>query len=287
MTRRRVAVLVLVLWAAGLAALARRTWYQPSGARLAIAAQEVAPGAAYFVVEREGRPVGFASSVLDTTLAGVRIVDMLVTGVRGAAGNVTLRASTELTRSLVPVRYEARLRGGPIPLELHAEADGDSAVRLRVSSGDGEATPQRVATRGPALSPSAVPLVFAHGDQRRVDGRVALTVLDPLEMRARDVVFRVTAESLFVVSDSAAFDSTAGRWVSARRDTLRAWRLEPEGGSADSAFGGWVDAAGRFVDASYGGGYRLRRTSYEEAALNWRRARGDSAPPPPAPAGTP
>ena len=84
------------------------------------------------------------------------------------------------------------------------------------------------------------------------------------------------AESLFVVSDSAAFDSTAGRWVSARRDTLRAWRLEPEGGSADSVFGGWVDAAGRFVDASYGGGYRLRRTSYEEAALNWRHAGRDS-----------
>ena len=69
--------------------------------------------------------------------------------------------------------------------------------------------------------------------------------------------------------------SVAGTMQS-HRDTVRAWRLEPEGG-ADSAFAGWVDAAGRFVDASYGGGYRLRRTSYEEAALNWRRARGDSA----------
>ena len=286
MTRRRVAVLVLLLWAGGLVALARRTWFQPDGTRLAISALQVAPGAAYWVVERAGQPVGFASSVLDTTLAGVRIVDVLVTGTRGAANNVTLRASTELTRSLVPLRYEATLRGGPIPLDLRADVEGDTAVQLRVTSGDGDATPQRVATRGPALSPSAVPLVFALGDQRRVDGRLALTVLDPLEMRVRDEVFRVTAESLFVVSDSAEFDPTARRWVSVKQDTVRAWRLIPERG-ADTSFAGWVDAAGRFVDANYGGGYRLRRTSYEEAALNWRRAGGDSTVAAVPPAGAP
>jgi hypothetical protein len=44
-----------------------------------------------------------------------------------------------------------------------------------------------------------------------------------------------------------------------------------------TSLAGWVDAQGRMVEATYPGGYVLRRTSYEEATENWRRGLGDGA----------
>lgn len=270
MTRRgAIAVLVLVLWAGGLAALARRQWMRPEGEKLALAGLLVEPGAAYFQVERDGHVVGYATSTIDTTTSGILVRDVLVTRAGADGARLTADSRVELSRALAPRRFELAVEGGAIPLRVEGVPEGDSAVVVTVASGDDAATPQRVGTRGPALPPTVVPLYVALGEQRKVGGRLAVTLFDPSAMGPRDVVLRVVAESLFVVSDSAAVDAASGRWTSARRDTVRAWRVVPEGEAPQLT--GWVDAQGRLVEASYPGGYLLRRTSYEEAALNWER----------------
>ncbi|HEY0971300.1 MAG TPA: hypothetical protein VGE02_10085 [Gemmatimonadales bacterium] len=276
MTRRgAVAVVVLALWAGGLAALARREWMRPDGEKLAMAGLLVEPGATYFQVERDGQVVGYATSSIDTTTSAILVRDRLVTAAGGDGARLTAEATVELSRALAPRRFELEVNGGPIPLRVEGVPEGDSAIVLTVASGDDAATPQRVGTRGPALPPTIVPLYVALGEQRRVGGRMAVTLFDPSTMGPRDVVLRVVAESLFVVSDSAEVDGASGRWTSAHRDTVRAWRVVPEGSAPQLT--GWVDAQGRLVEASYPGGYLLRRTSYEEAAINWERETREAA----------
>lgn len=264
---------ILLLWVAGLALLVRREYFRPDAERLAMAGLLVSPGATYFRVERDGRHVGFASSTIDTTAREIRIDDRLATeGANG--GRIEVQAGARLTRALSPRSFHFAVEGTPLPLELSARVLSDSALSVRVSS-DGEAAqPQQVPTSGRAYPPTAVPLLVALGEQRRVGGRLAVTLFDPSVMGARPVVLRVVAESLFTVSDSAMLDTATGRWVSAHTDTVRAWHVVPEGDATPLV--GWVDAHGRLVEARYPGGYRLWRTSYEEAAENWRRGRAEA-----------
>jgi len=77
--------------------------------------------------------------------------------------------------------------------------------------------------------------------------------------------------------DSAGFDSTTARFVPARTDTVRAWRFATADGPG---FVGWVDAAGRVVEATQPGGITLRRTAFELAFTNWRRDRVATVPTP-------
>jgi len=285
--RAAVGIAILVLWVAGLALLMRREFFRPDAERMAIAGLRVAPGASYYAVERGGRTVGWASSTVDTTAGEIVIEDRLVSA-PSEASRTDVRASVSLSRAMLPHRFLLRVQGPALPLLVTGLARGDSAIELRVSADGAPAEPQLVPTRGRVYPATAVPLLVALGEQRRVGGRVALTLFDPTSMSARDAVLRVTAESLFTVSDSARFDDGAGRWVSAHRDTVRAWLVEAEGAAS---LAGWVDAQGRMVEATYPGGYVLRRTSFEEATENWRRGLAGEpaaeawreAPPPPEP----
>jgi hypothetical protein len=264
---------ILLLWVAGLALLVRREYFRPAAERLAMAGLLVSPGATYFRVERDGRHVGFASSTIDTSAREIRIDDRLAA--EGASGaRVEVQAGARLTRALAPRSFHLGVEGTPLPLRLEARVVSDSALSVRVSSAGEAAEPQRVPTSGRAYPPTAVALVGGVGEERRVGGRLAVTLFDPSVMAARPVVLRVLAESLFTVSDSAELDVTADRWVSVHTDTVRAWHVVPEGEATPLA--GWVDAQGRLVEARYPGGYVLRRTSYEEAAENWRRGRAEA-----------
>lgn len=281
--RAAIAAAVVVLWAVGIALLLRREFFRPDDERLALAGLRVAPGASYYLVERDGRTVGWASSVVDTTAGEIVIEDRLVSE-PSANARTDVRASVSLSRAMLPQRFLLRVQSPTLPIVVTGVARGDSAIELRVSADGAEAEPQLVPTRGRVYPATAVPLLVALGEQRRVGGRVAVTLFDPTAMSARDAVLRVTAESLFTVSDSARFDEGAGRWVSAHQDTVRAWRVGTEGAAGAASLAGWVDAQGRMVEATYPGGYLLRRTSFEEATENWRRGLvADSATAAPAP----
>jgi hypothetical protein len=94
-------------------------------------------------------------------------------------------------------------------------------------------------------------------------------MFDPLALAPGETEFRITAESLFVVSDSARLDERRGRWVDARSDTVRAWRIASNG---PTGIASWVDEQGRLVEAETPqfGRIILKRMAYEVAFENWR-----------------
>jgi len=104
-----------------------------------------------------------------------------------------------------------------------------------------------------------------------VGNRYSLPVFDPAAATARTVSVEVRAESSFVVSDTAVFDSTSSRWIPAHPDTLKGWQIASDGAGG---FSGWVDDQGRIL-TTRAAGLILRRLPFEVAFENWRL---DTAP---------
>jgi transglutaminase-like putative cysteine protease len=91
--------------------------------------------------------------------------------------------------------------------------------------------------------------------------------------RSSPVSVRVTAESTFVVPDSAVWDSAGGEWVPATTDTIRAWRIEHDATGAPTV--SWVDAGGVLVHEEIGGGVTLHRSAFEIVRENRQRRRSE------------
>jgi transglutaminase-like putative cysteine protease len=108
--------------------------------------------------------------------------------------------------------------------------------------------------------------VIALGETPKVGKHYEIPVFDPASMAPKNVGFDVRAESLFVVNDSAAFDSTTMRWRGVMPDTLRAWQISSP---SSGGFSGWIDDQGRIVATSQLG-FDLERLPYEVAFGNWR-----------------
>ena len=270
MSRRgMIAALVLVLWAAGLAMLARREVGRPASERIGAAGLRVTPGAAFYGVFQDERQIGFASSTLDTTDSGISITDYLVADVPvgGAFQRTTLTTRARLTRGFVLQDVELTLESPSGPLRANGRMDGDSVLVLTIATGREPPDTTRFAVSGRVIVPTAVPFAIALADRPRVGRRESLQLFDPMALAVRVVPFRVTAETVFVVVDSAARASDTSRWEPAHSDTVRAWYLVPGGGG----IAGWVDEQGRLVRARPTAGLELRRTAYEMAFENWRR----------------
>ncbi len=270
MTRRgHVAAAVLAAWVAGLAVLAHREFSRGDAERLATAATRVAPGAAFYAVYQGTRQIGFASSTIDTTPRGISVADYLVADlpVGGALHRATARTHVDMTRGLRVRAFSLSLDSEAGPVRVTGQVLDDTLLTFALASGADRPDTQRVRIQGPVLMPTTLPLAIALGDRPGVGRRYSLPVFDPAAMGPRTVEVSVTAESLFVLSDSAVFDSAAGRWATARHDTVRAWQLSADGAMG---FGGWVDEQGRLVEATQLGSLTLRRMAYEEAFENWR-----------------
>jgi hypothetical protein len=270
MKRRGAAGAVILLsWVAGAALLARRELFPDQATRLADAGMRVTPGTVNFVVEQAGTQIGYALSSIDTTTDGLTITDQLVTDlpVGGRLHRGTARSTVRLDRALTLASFDVTLRSEAGVLGVAGRAERDTLV-VTVRSGDAPADTQRVATRGPMLFPSVVPLVVALGSTPKVGKRYTLSIFDPVAMGAREVTFAIRAESLLSVSDTAVYDEASRRWRPSPPDTVRAWELAS---TDEGALSAWVDAQGRVVALTQPGGFTLRRAPYELAAENWRR----------------
>jgi hypothetical protein len=115
-------------------------------------------------------------------------------------------------------------------------------------------------------------MVIALGERPKVGATYTADVFDPRTDSLSRVAVRVRAESLFVIPDSASYDTASARWTTATRDTVRAWRIEQDGGGALT---GWIDGRGRMVEAPVLEHLVMRRTAYELAFENWKRKPGD------------
>lgn len=274
--RRLAAIGVLLAWSAGLVALVRREFFRENAAILAEAAMRLPPGASYYIVEQDGRQIGFASTTIDTTSTTFEVVDYFIADlpVAGQRLRASARSVITLSRGLSLRSFDVQIEAPEAPMSASGRVEGDSAVAFVLQMPGQPSDTQRIAIQGPILVPTLIPAAAVLVREPKVGGTVTLASFDPRTMAPADARIRITAESLFTVVDSAGYDTESNQWVSAHTDTVRAWRLEPEG--EGSGFSGWVDANGGVVASTQPGGITLRRVAYEIAFENWRRNLGAS-----------
>ncbi len=273
--RALAALALLLAWGGGMALLVRREFFQGRAQRLAEAAMRLNPGATFYAVEQSGTRIGFASTTIDTVAYGIEVTDYFVADLplAGRVHRASARSVVLLSRALALRTFDVQAEAAETPLRVVGRTEGDSVVIFAMDVPGQPADTQRVAVRGPVLVPTLAPLAVALGETPETGKTYRVPTFDPQQMQSRDVALRVTAESLFVVDDSAQFDTAAKVWTSALRDTVRAWHVEGESGGFD----GWVDAQGRVVVARQAAGITIRRMAYELAFENWRIARDAAA----------
>ena len=267
--RGLVAAAILLAWAGGLGALARRELFKGSGQRLAELALRVSPETFYYIVEQNGQQVGFASSAIDTTGKGFILKDAFSADlpIGGTLHRATAQSEVKLTRGMVLTAFAVQFSADSSPITVVGVTEGDSAIRYVVTSATSPPDTQRLRTNGPVLLPTLVPLAVMLGEKPVVGRSFTVPMFDPTAMGTKNVTVSIQAESLFTVPDSAALDQASGKWRIVHSDTVRAWKL----GGADGQFsGGWMDERGRMVEAKQAGGLVLKRTAFEVAFENWR-----------------
>jgi len=269
MSRRAVVgAIIIVAWLAGLAVLVRREYFRPQIERLAEAALRVNPGVTYYGVMQRGQQIGFASSTIDTTTTSITVRDYLVADlpVGGQRRRASATTNVTLSRALRMRDFELSVDAEGPPLRANGRVEGDSVLLLTIAMGTEKPDTQRIALDGPILLPTLVPLAIALGEQPKVGKEFNLPVFDPKSMGRKDIAFQIGAESLFVLNDSAVFDSSAARWRGTLPDTIRAWQILAD---TTGGFSGWIDEQGRIVQTSQLG-FELERLPYAVAFENWR-----------------
>jgi hypothetical protein len=267
MSRRgAVAISVLVAWFGGLGVLLARELNPSAAAKLAEVALRVVPMTTWYLVEREGEHVGFASIGIDTVPHALQVTEYVVT--QPGDDRLTERLTVRLSRALSMREYESMATVGPDTTRILGHVV-DSTL-IVTSAGVRTDT---VAFSPPAFAGVLRATVSVLLDEPHVGATSALRTVDPKTGRIATRTLRVGAESLFAVVDSAVADSS-GRWFAVHRDTVRAWRLTS---TETPFFDAWIDAQGLVVESTTENGLRLRRTAFELAFENWRHAHPDRA----------
>lgn len=270
MNRRGWAIAILVAWAVSLGWLARRQLFAPPEARLTEAGLRVAPGATYYRIDVAGEQVGFASSTIDTSATGIRVMDLLVlrTPAVGGIRRTAAMSQAELTRALRLQSLVVRFDGDPGRFIAGAQLSDTLLTLALASRADAETT--RVTLRHPMILPSTVPMRLAFASDLKPGRTYAFGVFDPVTLAERQFSTTVGAESTFVVSDSAAYDSTAKRWTPVRFDTVRAFRITQmtAGGVRTTV---WIDGEGRVVRVNAPSGFTMERQAFELAYQEFRK----------------
>jgi len=269
--RGLLAIGILAAWGAGIAAYAQRELTRSPRQKLAEIAARVGPGATYFAVEREGRHIGFASNTIDTVPGGLQVTDYLVAdlAVGGTVQRTTAQSVVRLSRALALRDFTVTFGSDSTQVRATGRTVGDSLLEYIVSVADTPGDTSRVPLTGPLLLPTLVPLAVALGEPPEVGRRYTIDTFDPMTMSVQPLPLTITADSLFVVVDSAAFNPASRRWLGAHADTVRGFHVVAEGAGA---FDSWIDEQGRIIAVRGPAGLQMRRTAYEVAFENWRTA---------------
>lgn len=270
MTRRTVAVAVLVLWLGALGWLARREILAPRGELLGSAALSLPPGAAYYRVLSGEDQVGFASTTVDTLPDTLRVTDVLAleVPVLGTLQRTDAQTEVLLSRDLEIRTFTAWLRSDQARFAAQGTMDGDTLLIVVLETPTSRDTLHIPLGRPPVL-PSLLSLNVAFGGGLAVGRRFTLPVFDPILLTAREVTLTIDAESTFVFPDSAVFDSAVMRFVPVTWDTVPAWAVRHEGAGPPQRV--WVDRVGQVVHATSPAGFTRERAVFELAYENFRR----------------
>ncbi len=227
MNRQSAAVLILLTWVGTLGWLVWRQTGPTGGLLLDDATRTVEPGALYYAVSMGGVPVGFASTTVDTVPEGLLIEDRLSLQIPalGAIQRVEATTSARLTNTLRLQTFVAGLVGDAGRFTASGEVFGDTLLRIEFESA-GSTQQIRVPLEEPVVLPVYMPLRLVFGGQPEIGNTYAIRTFDPLLLKNSDVSVRILKDSVLLVPDSAAFDSTSMSWVAARWDTVSAWQVE-------------------------------------------------------------
>jgi transglutaminase-like putative cysteine protease len=274
LTRRNIGRLVLLAWAVMLAWLARRQFAPQGSAGMVERTKRLGPGAQYFAVLAGGRQIGQLNLTSDTLIDVVRLTEQFVLDLPAGDSTRQLARGTEyyLSRAL-RLRNFTRTGFGSGPAErLDAVLGSDSILGLTDAEGDSSAAGQvRLRIDPDAIMPGMLPYLAAFGNRLRVGEEFSVPLIELGSGGTRPLRVRVTAESSFVVADSASWDSASAHWIPATSDTIRAWRLEHDAPGAPTR--SWVDAGGALVRQETAGGLTLLRSAFEIVSNNYRRTR--------------
>jgi hypothetical protein len=258
---------IIFLWLVGLALLARRELIVAEPEQLLEAALLVVPGTAYYEVMSGDERVGWASASIDTSRSGISVRDvMVIDAPDSGAKRVAVRARVSLTPGLRLTGFAYELGGDHGRYRVSGTMSEDTVLQLITAAGRMHTDTARVPVRRAVLWPTTVPLALALAARPQVGRTYKYSIYDPTTGTPEDVQLQVGAESLFVVPDSAKLDEARGTWIVAHEDTVRGWRLDPQGSTLVS---GWIDARGRAIETRPMGTFTLRRTAYELAFQNW------------------
>ncbi len=267
-TRESLGAGIIFLWLIGLAMLARRELFVGEPERMTEAALMVVPGSAYYEVMNGDERVGWASSSIDTSLTGISVRDVLVIDPQdsGASTRLAARARVTLTPGLRLTGFTFELGGDHGPYKVSGKMSRDTVLELITNAGKARPDTESVAVRRSVFWPTTVPLALALAARPKVGRTYRYPIYDPTSGTPEEIQLTVGAESLFVIADSAKLDEARHTWVVAHEDTVRGWRLDPQGSTIVS---GWIDERGRAIQTTPLGTFTLKRTAYEMAFLNW------------------
>ena len=269
---------MVAAWLLGIGLLVKREYFKTSALRFEEAAARVGPGSSYYTLTMGGAQVGYAASTIDTLPDTIAVQSNTVLDIQalGTVQQTGITTVIKLSRTLRLLSFEADLASGTTHFRASGRTDGDSALDVSIEAG-GPPRRSRIRLRRPLVLPELVNLRLAVGGVLRSGQSYTLRIFDPMLMEERDVLMQVLAESTMVYPDSAAFDSTARRWVPARLDTVRAYRVSETYGGV--SLESWIDAQGNVVRSTSALGFNMERTAFEIAVQNWRhdRERGASA----------
>jgi hypothetical protein len=278
MSRRALAVVILVAWLAALGWLFVRR-YRPRRQSdvLAAAVQTLPPGATYYTLSLGDRQIGYASSLVDTLPDSIRVEDQMTLEIPalGTVHHTAAMTRALLTRQLQLRSFTAIMNGDIGDFSATGTVSGDTVLTVDVESAR---SPQhlRVPLKQPIALPGLLPIRVTFGKRLKVGNTFTMRIFDPLVLEDRDVTMHVTADSTFIFPDSAVYDSAQRLWVPATYDTVRAWRLEQDMGGV--AVAAWIDETGRVVRAESPVGFTMQRTAFEIAHENFRHRENKSLP---------
>jgi hypothetical protein len=268
-SRRALALGILLIWVAAIGWLVQRNYLRPVSSLIADAALRIPPGATYYSIELGGQQIGFASNRVDTLPDSIKVEDLMILEIPalGTIHRVEARTEAALTRTLSLRSFQASLRGDDVRFGAKGVVSGDSLLEVEIETGDSRQFID-VRLEREIVLPALLPLHLVFGTEPEVGETYAVRLFDPLLLEERDVDVTILAESTLVVPDSAAFDETTGLWVPARWDTLQAWHLAQQmGGMSVEA---WIDELGQVIRATSPVGFSMERTAFEIAFDNFQ-----------------
>ena len=270
MSRKTIGIIVLLVWVAGLGFLYNRNAHRTLEQTLTEVGMRVSPETFYYTLQKDGRNIGVAASAIDTSRTRVISTDL----VRGKfpSGNDTLRlefrSEARFTRGMRLRNFTLRGDGDITPFMLRGvmQEGEDKTLRLTIEKKGGRPITKESIADAPVFIPTMASLPLMLTREPKIGDSVRVSLFDPMSRGLKTVTMHLEADSLFLIADSATFDSTANHWVKAHQDSIRGWRVTPRNAPVTA----WVDAAGRLVAASEPGGLSMIRTAFEIAFANWK-----------------